>query len=639
MRFLKWGSVTVALGLALAGCGGGGDGAPPTPAASQPLAAAVTSSGTATDDFESGMAGWSNWDNAQVVAGAGTSGSHAMQVGTGAGGAGLTIPGIVPRTTYRLTAHVRTSSASEYVNANNLGVKFLDASGNEVGSGGLRTEWDAANPGWMVATSGGIAPQNAVSALVWVWKVAGSSYVYVDDVVFEVSSPAPPPPPPGNLVPEADSGFESGMADWVNEGNAGVVFGDAGFASFGALQVGTHSPATPGGGAGRASLRVSGVVPGTTYRLQAQVKVETPAEPITMGVTFQDASGNFLAGFVSPAASNTAYGALTVDAVAPANAVYAQIWVSKPAGNNHVYVDDVTLAPLGNSPPPESNLLSNGGFESGLAQWVNWGNAATSATQPYAGSAAAQVGTAAGGFGQTVSGIVAGNAYRLSAQVKVSRADEVGFVGVKFMDDSGTSLLDRNVAFTSTAWSRAQLDLTAPANAIRALVYVWKNDGSGFAYLDDVAFGVAPSSAANLVLNGGFESGLAQWVNWGNAATSATQPFAGSAAAQVGTAAGGFGQTVRGIVAGNAYRLSAQVKVSRLDEVGFLGVKFMDDSGTSLLDRNVAFTSTAWSRAQLDLTAPANATRALVYVWKNDGSGFAYLDEITMLRVSGSMSP
>ncbi|HEY0883739.1 MAG TPA: hypothetical protein VGE20_00570, partial [Ramlibacter sp.] len=46
--------------------------------------------------FESGMAGWVNWDNAQVVDGEGASGSlRALRVGTAAGGAGLDVGGIV----------------------------------------------------------------------------------------------------------------------------------------------------------------------------------------------------------------------------------------------------------------------------------------------------------------------------------------------------------------------------------------------------------------------------------------------------------------------------------------------------------------------------------------------------------------
>jgi hypothetical protein len=63
-------------------------------------------------------------------------------------------------------------------------------------------------------------------------------------------------------------------------------------------------------------------------------------------------------------------------------------------------------------------------------------------------------------------------------------------------------------------------------------------------------------------------------------------------------------------------------------------VRFTDDAGTRLLEQAVAFSSTAYSAAQEDLVAPANATKALVYVWKNAGSGFAYVDEVALTPVT-----
>lgn len=137
----------------------------------------------------------------------------------------------------------------------------------------------------------------------------------------------------------------------------------------------------------------------------------------------------------------------------------------------------------------------NGGFEDALAGWVNWGNAVASTGQAAAGTTAARVGTAAGGLGQDVAGVAGGKPYRLSALVKVSAAADIAYLGVKFRDASGKGLLEQNVAFSSTAYSTAQLDLAAPAGAATALVYLWKNAGTGFAFVDEVAF--APMTAAD----------------------------------------------------------------------------------------------------------------------------------------------
>ena len=663
-RWLRWGAGPLAMALVAAGCGGGEGTSPAAAAPSQrdqvaasamaeqavgaqiaaglprPVALAAISTGTASDDFENGMAAWQNWGNAQVVAGAGTSGSSAMQVGAGGGGAGLLGPGIVPGTAYRLTAQVRVDNPAEAVN---IGVKMLDAFGNALPSAaGLHVDAHAPTD-WAPTTVSLVAPANAAYALIWVWKVAGSAPGSVDDVVFgPASAPPPPSPPPspppasGNMISSADSSFETGMSDWSNWGNAQVVAG-AGTSGSNALQVGT--------GAGGAALRVPGVVAGTSYRLTAQVKVTNPAEPVRMGVNFYNTSGSQLIGFNGPAATGTAYGTYVFDVVAPASSAYAIVWVWTNAGTGYAYVDDVAFGAPANPPapppaPPDTNLVANGGFESGMSGWDNWGNASVVSGQANSGAAALAVGTAAGGAGQDVGVVVPNSVYRLVAHAKVSDPSETVFVGVNFLNQAGTAVQHMALPVKSTSYSTVTFDVRALTDAVRAVVFVWKNDGSGLGYVDDVVFGVAPGSASpppgNLVVNGGFESGLANWVNWGNAGASPTQPAAGAAAAQVGTGAGGFGQNVGGIVAGNTYRLTAQVQVSTAGEVGYLGVKFLDASGNSLLDRNVTFSSATYSTVQLDATAPANATTAMVYVWKNAGSGYAFVDEVALAQVTGS---
>jgi hypothetical protein len=291
----------------------------------------------------------------------------------------------------------------------------------------------------------------------------------------------------------ASDDFEAGMSAWQNWGNAQVVAG-AGTSGSKALQVGTA--------AGGAALTVPGVVVGTKYRLTANARASNLADGGVLGINFYDATGNQLIAYSSPQAMGTTYGSLTLDAVAPPNSAYALVWVWKNAGTGNVYVDDVAFGPASGSPPPPAvpappapallqNLVSNGGFESGFDSWANWGNAGASSTNPVAGTASAKVGTAAGGFGQNVTGVAAGFKYHLTAQVKVSAPGETGLLGVIFTDNAGVSLLDTLVPFASTTVSTAQVDITAPPKATGALVYVWKNDGSGFAYVDEVQFGPA----------------------------------------------------------------------------------------------------------------------------------------------------
>jgi hypothetical protein len=281
-----------------------------------------------------------------------------------------------------------------------------------------------------------------------------------------------------------------------------------------------------------------------------------------------------------------------------------------------------------------ANLLTNPGFESAMTDWVDWGN-----TQLLDGAGASgtgralRVGTAAGGAGHDVGGLVGGRRYHFSAQAKVSGAGEVAYVGVNILDAGNNVVAQQAVPVSTTAYSSATLDGTLPANAVKATVFVWKNAGSGYAYVDD--FTLAPAdgsvaSAANLVAEPGFENALSAWSNWGNASAAAGQGSSGAAALRVGTGAGGGGQLFAGVAPGTTYHLTGQVRVSDASEAAYLGLAYMDASGAKLQEQNVAVNATAYAAASLDVVAPANTAKALVYVWKNAGSGYAYVDDVAL---------
>ena len=327
-------------------------------------------------------------------------------------------------------------------------------------------------------------------------------------------------------------------------------------------------------------------------------------------------------------------------ASAPANPVAAFALAQQSlVGGSSAAAATTALAP--------GNLVANGSFESGTAAWSNYGNASVVSGQANSGTSALSVGTAAGGAGQELAGIVPGVTYRFTAQAKVSVASETAYVGINFIDFSGASLTQNSVVVASTTYTTASLDVVAPPNAVRALVYVWKNAGSGLAYADDFAFAAtdpAPprvASSGNLLRNGSFDIGGLEtaWQPFGNLQIRSPDSAVGPYAAQVGTGAGGTGQDVRGIVPGTTYRVSAQAKVGTPDEIGYVGVMFEDDSGAGLLGQNVVIRSSTYTTVQVDATAPANATRALVFVWKNAGPSYAYLDEVSFTELTPGTPP
>ena len=437
----------------------------------------------------------------------------------------------------------------------------------------------------------------------------------------------------------SNPGFEAGMTGWVDWGNVQVVDGAGTSGASRALRVGSAA-----GGSGH---DVDGIVAGGSYRLTAQARVSDPGETVFVGVNILDGTGAIVARQVVPS-SSTDFSSASADIAAPASAVKAVVFVWKNGGGGHAWVDDFVFAPAEPASPPPAgtpaNLVSNATFETGLSGWVNWDNSLVLDGAGVSASRALRVGTAAGGAGHDVGGIVAGATYRLTAQVKVSDASEVAYVGINILDQGGAAVAQQAVPASSLGYATASVDITAPATAARAVVYIWKNAGSGYAYLDDVMLARTDGStepppteppptepppteppSGNLLSNAGFESGLAGWANWGNATAATGHASSGSYAVAVGSDAGGLGQELGGIVAGRTYSLSGQVRVSSGSELAYLGLKFIDASSANLLERSVAFSSTVYSTARLDLAAPANAARALVYVWKNAGTGFAYV--------------
>src|SRR4051794_33877316 len=293
-----------------------------------------------------------------------------------------------------------------------------------------------------------------------------------------------------------------------------------------------------------------------------------------------------------------------------------------------------------------TNLLVNPGFESGMTSWQDWGNTLVVDGAGAAGTLRAlRVGTAAGGAAQDVTGLTAGTRYHLSVQARVSDPTETVVIGVNMVDQWGTNVAQEAVRITNTAFALGNLDITAPANAVKAQVYVWKSNGPGYAFVDELAFtqavaSVATGSSTNLVTNNpGFEAALDGWENWGNAAAVTGQSSGGAYSVRVGTGAGGVGNTVSGIASGKTYRVTGQLKVSDASESGFLGLAFLDSFGNHLLEQNVPVRSTSYTTAQLDLVAPPNTSRALVYLWKNAGAGFAYADDIALSATGVTAAP
>src|SRR5262249_7269902 len=121
---------------------------------------------------------------------------------------------------------------------------------------------------------------------------------------------------------------------------------------------------------------------------------------------------------------------------------------------------------------------------------------------PYDGTRSLRTGIGSGGVGQGVMGIKPGGRYILTAVAKTgSSADLGGWVGLEFKDSLGNAIARVHANGSSTSWTKYTMPITVPNSFGHATVYVWKNSGPSYLYVDDfslvesgAALSVSPSS-------------------------------------------------------------------------------------------------------------------------------------------------
>lgn len=148
-----------------------------------------------------------------------------------------------------------------------------------------------------------------------------------------------------------------------------------------------------------------------------------------------------------------------------------------------VSITVVSLRDVGTVLP---NLLSNPGFEQGVASWTNWGNISALPSNAHGGVYALRTGTAGGGAGQTLTTLTPGTAYALRGWGRVGAAGETGWLGVTLTHTSGAKTED-GVSYTETAYVQKGFTFTTPSDLESVTVWGWKGPGIGsYFYADDL---------------------------------------------------------------------------------------------------------------------------------------------------------
>jgi hypothetical protein len=139
-------------------------------------AAPVTSTNLVKNPgFEEGGLNWEDWGNSIVVTGSPHSGVNSLRTGTGEGGRGQSISGVIAGSSYTFSAWGRRSAAgSDYCQ---VAVEFRNSSGVTIST----VRKDVTATAWTQYSSTLTTPSSFSSVYVWVYKDPGSAYCFVDD--------------------------------------------------------------------------------------------------------------------------------------------------------------------------------------------------------------------------------------------------------------------------------------------------------------------------------------------------------------------------------------------------------------------------------------------------------------------------
>ncbi len=129
------------------------------------------------NDFELGLASWTNWGNASITNDA-YQGSNAVLVNGGAGGIGINIPGVLPGQTYKVSFYAKNTGPE----GASGGLIYYDASWNEIGRQARQVFFNTYN--FHVATM--TAPANTAHVAIYGAKDAGGGAAYFDAFCVEL---------------------------------------------------------------------------------------------------------------------------------------------------------------------------------------------------------------------------------------------------------------------------------------------------------------------------------------------------------------------------------------------------------------------------------------------------------------------
>lgn len=344
----------------------------------------------------------------------------------------------------------------------------------------------ATDTGW-VELAGSVALPNCElqDVAVYVEGPAAGVDILVDDLALR-EQPLP------NLI--ANSTFEAGTAGWFNFGPAVVgTSPDANGGSLAAIATGRTDTWQ-----GIATDLTAQVAPRATYRAEAFLKLagaDSARAGLTAAVTCSGQATQFLP--VASATANSAgyvrvAGSVTVpDCAVQSFVLYAE---GPPAGVD-LLLDDAAFWLIDPGPPPSTNIVANGAFETSTEGWFGFGSVTATATtdRAHGGTRSALISgrTASwNGLATSLLGrLTPGASYSVSAWAQVGTGSSNVNLTFQNACDGGATNFTFVAGATANAstWTRLQGTLVAPNCTLTTGNFYIEGAPAGVdIYLDDV---------------------------------------------------------------------------------------------------------------------------------------------------------
>ena len=292
----------------------------------------------------------------------------------------------------------------------------------------------------------------------------------------------------------------------------------------------------------------------------------------------------------------------------------------------------------------ELALQQKGDYEQELSGWRALRGSESITTDAVSGSAALEIAGTSRGIRQTVSA-VGGETYTLTGSGKTS-SDGNTSIGMTFYDASGNRLAGKAQKVRASSWDDFSIERIAPDGTHSIRVWAYKANDSGSFFLDNLALNsgsseppIPPTDGSELLANAGFEAGLSQWKKYtGSESTTSTGVFEGTKALQL-TAAGSGARQILDAVAGETYQISGYGKKSSDGYVGF-GITFYDANNQKINGSGAgrSVNSADWRLYESEAVAPDNARFVRFWVYKANGNGQGFLDQLS-LTTEGATPP